>query len=163
MEGNLRTCRICLIGKERPNDLLLTPCDCVGNQEFVHKSCLCKWLEMTGQEECERCEFKFIAKKNSKSFWDFVKEHSEDSNEFCEIFDRTINIICLALIGLTIWLSYQIGWFWWSLLFLVSSGRLFGIYRLWRLFLLKTYYNYVEWKRTHFNVRIWPNPNHIQE
>jgi len=57
MEGNLRTCRICLIGKEVSNDLPLTPCDCVRNQQFAHKSCLCKWLEMTGQEECERCKF----------------------------------------------------------------------------------------------------------
>ncbi len=154
MKGNLKTCRICLIGKEGPNDLPLTPCDCVRNQEFVHKSCLCKWLEMTRQEECEWCEFKLIAKKNWKSFWGFVKEHSEHFNEFREIVDRTVNVICLAFIGLNVWVSHQISWFWWSLLFLVSIGRLYGMCRLWPLFALKSYYNYVEWKRTHLNVQI---------
>jgi hypothetical protein len=35
-------CRFCF-SNDDPNDTLLSPCECIGSQKFVHTSCLVKW------------------------------------------------------------------------------------------------------------------------
>lgn len=45
-EATKKTCRICLCDEIGDGDLaMLSPCRCKGSCEFVHRSCLVKWIE----------------------------------------------------------------------------------------------------------------------
>lgn len=58
-------CRICL---EEDEENLISPCDCKGSCEFVHKECLMEWISQDDRTECEICksEFKYTMVEENK-------------------------------------------------------------------------------------------------
>lgn len=79
-----RRCRCCRI--EETENHFIAPCNCDGNQRFVHKQCLSNVVRIFGQEKCPICRspYKDIKiKQRLKGFCEYLKE-----NEFRRL--RTI-------------------------------------------------------------------------
>ena len=56
-------CRICrCVGEET----LLSPCKCSGSAQWVHESCLVRWLKLSHTSKCEVCFQEIIVKKQTK-------------------------------------------------------------------------------------------------
>jgi hypothetical protein len=57
-------CRICydLESKEQ----LYTPCKCSGTIEYVHQSCLEKWIKISKNEVCPQCKYEYKFEKKYK-------------------------------------------------------------------------------------------------
>lgn len=51
-------CRICFENKHDDVDPLISPCECRGSQEWVHKSCLKSWITIrkNNQKSCPTCK-----------------------------------------------------------------------------------------------------------
>ena len=47
------TCKICLTEEseeQRVKKDLISPCSCTGSMQYVHKKCICTWLELKWKE-----------------------------------------------------------------------------------------------------------------
>jgi hypothetical protein len=78
-------CRICYEESTADKGKLLYPCHCIGSVQYIHESCLKKWIENNVMNErkmrpeCELCKFKFQMKFSSKykfsreKFWGMMK------------------------------------------------------------------------------------------
>ncbi|CAG9770645.1 unnamed protein product [Ceutorhynchus assimilis] len=53
------SCRICQTNT--PNERLISPCNCKGTLAFIHLSCLERWLNQSGRNFCELCNFRYEA------------------------------------------------------------------------------------------------------
>ncbi|XP_074603029.1 E3 ubiquitin-protein ligase MARCHF4-like [Brevipalpus obovatus] len=62
---NHATCRICF--KSADYGSLITPCFCRGVFAYVHSSCLSDWIEESGLEKCDICQFDYVLSKTPKS------------------------------------------------------------------------------------------------
>ena len=63
----LDICRICHC--EGTNDEpLITPCLCLGTMQYLHQSCLQRWIKSAGVKSCELCKFEFIMHSEIKPF-----------------------------------------------------------------------------------------------
>jgi len=51
-------CYICY-QSERPDDPLKSPCKCKGSMQYVHESCLAKWLQTTNSRRCRHCHYEY--------------------------------------------------------------------------------------------------------
>jgi len=61
---NLNICRICHMPGEDGEEILISPCRCAGTLQFIHNTCLQKWLEITSKKSrkpprCELCHFQY--------------------------------------------------------------------------------------------------------
>ena len=52
-----KECRICF---EKSKEPLINPCKCSGSMEWVHKSCLDKWLHFKKSNICPVCKSEFV-------------------------------------------------------------------------------------------------------
>jgi E3 ubiquitin-protein ligase MARCH1/8 len=60
-------CRICHC--EGTNDEpLISPCLCLGTMQYLHQSCLQRWIKSAGVKSCELCKFEFIMHSEIKPF-----------------------------------------------------------------------------------------------
>ncbi len=60
-------CRICHC--ESTNDEpLISPCLCLGTMQYLHQSCLQRWIKSAGVKSCELCKFEFIMHSEIKPF-----------------------------------------------------------------------------------------------
>jgi len=60
-------CRICHC--EGTNDEpLVSPCLCLGTLQYLHQSCLQRWIRSAGVKSCELCKFEFIMHSEIKPF-----------------------------------------------------------------------------------------------
>jgi hypothetical protein len=60
-------CRICHC--EGTNDEpLISPCLCLGTMQYLHQSCLQRWIKSAGVKSCELCKFDFIMHSEIKPF-----------------------------------------------------------------------------------------------
>lgn len=50
-----------------PEEDLASPCDCIGTMQFIHISCLEKWLSTSSADTCEICKFRFSTRRHSRS------------------------------------------------------------------------------------------------
>lgn len=73
----IKLCRICFESDEGESKLI-NPCKCSGSQEWVHYSCLKKWIESSGKRKCGVCksihEGVMMVEKPA-SCWQFVTAH----------------------------------------------------------------------------------------
>ncbi|CAF1177396.1 unnamed protein product [Didymodactylos carnosus] len=64
-------CRICHCeGIEEP---LISPCYCIGTMQYLHQSCLQRWIKSAGVKSCELCKFEFIMHAEIKPFKQWQK------------------------------------------------------------------------------------------
>ena len=60
-------CRICHC--EGTNDEpLISPCYCLGTMQYLHQSCLQRWIKSAGVKSCELWKFEFIMHSEIKPF-----------------------------------------------------------------------------------------------
>ena len=152
-----KTCRICLKNSEKKSDQLIRSCKC--EADIVHKSCIEKWLELTSQTNCPLCGFEYKAKFCPKNYWNYLKETRVERDDIIELNIRSINIIHLTLLVVIIFLHNisrfkLIQYIFFSIIFVITLGRLFSVFRLCSLFYSRSTYNYKEWQKTHFTVNI---------
>lgn len=58
-------CRICYCSSEEEE--LITPCKCLGSVQYIHRSCLMKWLR-TGMDQCEICKSTYKFQRHIKPY-----------------------------------------------------------------------------------------------
>ncbi|XP_019762306.1 E3 ubiquitin-protein ligase MARCHF3 [Dendroctonus ponderosae] len=57
--ANFSCCRICqTVASGEP---LISPCNCKGTLAYIHLSCLERWLNQSGRNFCELCNFRYDA------------------------------------------------------------------------------------------------------
>ncbi|ELU00080.1 hypothetical protein CAPTEDRAFT_225460 [Capitella teleta] len=76
-------CRIChMTGTE--SDGLISPCRCAGSLQYIHSTCLTRWLEICGKKsrkppKCELCRYQYHRHKKFKlSHWRFPRVSRQD-------------------------------------------------------------------------------------
>ncbi|CAD5206236.1 unnamed protein product [Bursaphelenchus okinawaensis] len=54
----LPQCRICLLCTQSKRKPLISPCRCAGTMQFVHTTCLLRWIDVSSRkaQPCPRCE-----------------------------------------------------------------------------------------------------------
>eukprot|EP00795_Rhopilema_esculentum_P007095 gene7095-12740_t len=56
-------CRICHTGGE---EILISPCKCIGSAQFVHATCLLTWFKKSVKNQCELCQHQVPIRKKAK-------------------------------------------------------------------------------------------------
>lgn len=82
----VNTCRVCYDPNNEEKGKLISPCQCQGSVQYIHESCLKKWIENNIinndrkiRPECELCKYKYIMKFTSEfkfskiKFWNMMK------------------------------------------------------------------------------------------
>jgi len=149
IQQQIQRCRICL-----RRDQLIMSCNCKKDFAFVHKYCLSRWLELTGHQFCDLCQFRFIMKREQKSYKSWLFEHSEQMETLLEICVRTMNIAHIYILGLIALSLFDV-----RLLFKLVIGifmilRTVNIVRLWGLLIARHITEYKDLKKNHLNVRL---------
>lgn len=78
----LPICRICHMPEDEAN--LIRPCRCAGTMQFIHNSCLMKWLEIKTRKskkppKCELCRYQYHRHKKFKfHHWRFPRVSQQD-------------------------------------------------------------------------------------
>uniref|UniRef100_A0A914CNT2 RING-CH-type domain-containing protein n=1 Tax=Acrobeloides nanus TaxID=290746 RepID=A0A914CNT2_9BILA len=74
--NDIPTCRICL--DDTGTSELISPCNCRGTMEFVHRECLDKWYDVSGETVCGTClgeyEAECIGLKPISRWWNLPRE-----------------------------------------------------------------------------------------
>ena len=60
-------CRICHC-EGTIDEPLISPCSCLGTMQYLHQSCLQRWIKSAGVKSCELCKFEFIMHAEIKPF-----------------------------------------------------------------------------------------------
>ena len=60
-------CRICHC-EGTADEPLISPCSCLGTMQYLHQSCLQRWIKSAGVKSCELCKFEFIMHAEIKPF-----------------------------------------------------------------------------------------------
>lgn len=53
------TCRVCFEGETSSKNRLIRPCRCTGSAASIHRQCLVKWIQISGNRTCEVCGARF--------------------------------------------------------------------------------------------------------
>ena len=71
----LFNCRICLQSENQSE--LINPCKCKGSMEYVHRECLCHWIESRtdnrGHLLCEICKHRLPFQRKLKRIWECLR------------------------------------------------------------------------------------------
>ena len=153
MRQNIKTCSVCLKEEISSADPLINSCNC---GDYVHKSCGAQWLEITAQEKCTKCDFKYKVRKYHKNFWQYFKEAPEEWEELKELYLRTFNLVHLFILGWVILWHNLISIKWIICLIVVTALRVYMIYKMVIQFVSKTLLSFSIWKKTHFTIEIFP-------
>ena len=69
-----KICRICY--DDQKEEKLISPCKCSGSVQWVHHSCLQKWIDISHKNECSTCKYTYqYQKKYKRSFYKHL-DHS---------------------------------------------------------------------------------------
>merc|ERR1711892_7565 len=135
-------CRIChsnsgIDSKEtRPGDLI-TPCNCKGTLELVHRNCLDRWLRTADTKSCELCHYRFKMKSDMKPFchWKPLSMTANERNRL--LMSITFHIIALACVVWSLFVlidktaeelrAHEIRWPFWTKLVVVGVGFTGGL------------------------------------
>lgn len=63
--SSMEICRICHCEAE-PEQPLISPCLCAGSLQYVHQSCLQRWIKSSDTKKCELCKYEFIMESKMK-------------------------------------------------------------------------------------------------
>ena len=78
-------CRICHC-EGTDDEPLISPCLCLGTMQYLHQSCLQRWIKSAGVKSCELCKFEFIMHSEIKPFKQvelFALDETRISNARC--------------------------------------------------------------------------------
>lgn len=65
MTSSAEICRICHCEAE-PDQPLISPCLCAGSLQYVHQSCLQRWIKSSDTKKCELCKYEFRMESKMK-------------------------------------------------------------------------------------------------
>lgn len=65
MTSSMEICRICHCEAE-PDQPLISPCMCAGSLQYVHQSCLQRWIKSSDTKKCELCKYEFRMESKMK-------------------------------------------------------------------------------------------------
>ena len=65
MTSSMEICRICHCEAE-PDLPLISPCVCAGSLQYVHQSCLQRWIKSSDTKKCELCKYEFRMESKMK-------------------------------------------------------------------------------------------------
>ena len=65
MSSSTDICRICHCEAE-PDQPLISPCMCAGSLQYVHQSCLQRWIKSSDTKKCELCKYEFRMESKMK-------------------------------------------------------------------------------------------------
>lgn len=65
MTSSMEICRICHCEAE-PDLPLISPCLCAGSLQYVHQSCLQRWIKSSDTKKCELCKYEFRMESKMK-------------------------------------------------------------------------------------------------
>lgn len=65
MTSSMEICRICHCEAE-PDQPLISPCLCAGSLQYVHQSCLQRWIKSSDTKKCELCKYEFRMESKMK-------------------------------------------------------------------------------------------------
>jgi E3 ubiquitin-protein ligase MARCH1/8 len=90
-------CRMCHC--EGTNDEpLISPCLCLGTMQYLHQSCLQRWIKSAGVKSCELCKFDFIMHSEIKPFKQWQKLDMnvvERRKIMCSVAFNLIAVTCV--------------------------------------------------------------------
>ena len=78
--SSMEICRICHCEAE-PDQPLISPCLCAGSLQFVHQSCLQRWIKSSDTKKCELCKYEFIMESKMKP----ITKVSHAHHYYCEV------------------------------------------------------------------------------
>ncbi|XP_057323864.1 E3 ubiquitin-protein ligase MARCHF2 [Microplitis mediator] len=119
-------CRIC----HHPSGItetLVSPCRCKGTLEYVHLSCLERWLNQSCRNHCELCRYRFNAVETPRYHW-------QESLRIWMSHPRNLHHLKSDLVVLTLLTLVTLGLVVICLLgmrYFIIEGRKIGISRLW--------------------------------
>lgn len=149
------SCRICLKGEDKKN-VLIRVCKCENLFELVHSKCIENWIQLTNNEFCDICKYKFKFKKYSMGYSDFIRLEYQDNTNFINFLIITLLVLYVLSIGFALsyicydHISVLIG----SILF-VTSAIFLGIFILFILTkLINELIKFIKWKFNHYCIRI---------
>ncbi|CAF5010214.1 unnamed protein product [Rotaria sp. Silwood1] len=129
-------CRICHCEgtKDEP---LISPCLCLGTMQYLHQSCLQRWIKSSGVKSCELCKFDFIMHSEIKPFkqWQKLEMNVVERRKImCSVAFNLIAVTCV------LWSLYvliektreevkvgKLQWPFWTKLFVVAIGFTGGL------------------------------------
>lgn len=96
------TCRICL--EDYPFDFI-SPCNCSGSLQYVHKTCLDEWrlrhhADHSNRIRCQEClaPFNYEVDDSIDTFPDFLSDEMDDFKENFEIASWFLLLSCNAMV-----------------------------------------------------------------
>ena len=94
------TCRICL--EDYPFDFV-SPCNCRGSLQYVHKTCLDEWrlrhhAEHSNRNRCQECLAPFNYEVDDSILSDFGSDEMDDFKENFEIASWFLLLSCNAMV-----------------------------------------------------------------
>lgn len=145
-------CRNC-----RKNDLernLLSPCDCDGNQRYIHNQCLCNVVRNFGQEKCPNCRSAYkniLIKRRLKGFDEYLRENNYQRLRglFSSIFIISLGFYTVLLGYSQYYQSKEILRFTWIVLLVILIIKyliIFTLLTLWAIKFLRR--NFIRWQST---------------
>ena len=110
-------CRICR--SEPGSEKIISPCYCAGSLQYVHQSCLLKWLkayDCVNKHHCELCQYEFKLKPKPWMEWRMpALSVTEQRRATCLV------VICVLAVLIVLW----------SINDLVQNIRVTNIYMNW--------------------------------
>lgn len=101
-----KSCRICYENHNLSKNALLYPCKCKGTIKWVHHECLIKWIQISQNQICPQCQYKYeIHKRNINHPLIFLK-----NLKFLRIASVFLCMIGVYLSGkICLFLDYLLG------------------------------------------------------
>jgi len=129
-------CRICHC-EGTIDEPLISPCLCLGTMQYLHQSCLQRWIKSAGVKSCELCKFEFIMHSEIKPFKQWQKLDMnvvERRKIMCSVAFNLIAVTCV------LWSLYvliektreevkagKLQWPFWTKLIVVAIGFTGGL------------------------------------
>ncbi|KAK3927469.1 E3 ubiquitin-protein ligase MARCHF2 [Frankliniella fusca] len=144
-------CRICHEGDKE--ETLLSPCNCSGSMQLVHKSCLEKWLSASNSEHCELCMKQLPVRKEARPIWQWFSMTSAANGPQGFYADLTCVVLLTPLCLLSIYLcaigaaDYMKHGVWEGTGLAALSCFLLGTYVIWCYITIRFHWQTVQkWK-----------------
>lgn len=145
-------CRICHDGDKE--EALLSPCNCSGSMQLVHKSCLEKWLSTSNSDHCELCMKELPIRKEARPIWQWFSMAGSTNGPQGFYADLTCVILLTPLCLLSIYLcaigaaDYMKHGVWEGTGLAALSCFLLGTYIIWCYITIKFHWQTVQSWRT---------------
>ena len=125
-------CRFCLDTEVAPYDVFIQPCDCRGSAQYVHRSCLKRWIRVSPDPQiCPVCNESYIEQIVGyesippSTTWTMVLNHTV----FCGFLTH-YGILLVNLRDQPMFFSIKFGHILFQLFYITAFMRNFHVYSL---------------------------------